>query len=60
VYPVLVPASPLLRPLADRMADWNGLVNMVVAGVVNGAIYAGVFVLVAALLPRGGAGAASG
>lgn len=40
IYPVLVPASPLLRPVAGAMADWNGLVNMLVAGAVNGSIYA--------------------
>jgi hypothetical protein len=53
VHPFLVPAAPLLRPIADRMADWPGLVNMVLAGLVNGAIYAAVFVLVAMVLRRG-------
>ncbi|RYU13013.1 hypothetical protein [Nocardioides iriomotensis] len=53
VHPVLVPAAPLLRPIADRMADWPGLVNMVIAGTVNGAVYAAAFVLVALVLRRG-------
>jgi hypothetical protein len=35
------------------MADWPGLVNMVIAGAVNGAVYAAVFVLVALVLRRG-------
>ena len=51
-HPVLVPAAPLLHPLADRMAGWNGLLNMVVAGTVNGAVYAIVCVAVALLLRR--------
>lgn len=50
LHAVLVPASVLLRPISAPMADWNGLVNMLLAGVVNGAIYAAVFVLAAALL----------
>jgi hypothetical protein len=53
VHPYLVPAAPLLRPVADGMADWPGLVIMVVAGVVNGLIYAAVFVLGALVLHRG-------
>lgn len=52
VHPILVPASPLLRPIAGFMADWPGLVNMLIAGTVNGAIYAVVFVLVAKVLRR--------
>ena len=51
-YPMLVPASSLLGPISDAMADWNGLLNMVIAGVVNGAVYAAVFVAVAALTRR--------
>lgn len=47
VHRLLVPAAALLRPWSDRMADWNGLVNMVVAGLVNGVVYAGLFVLAA-------------
>ena len=49
----------MLSPLTDRMADWNGLLNMVLAGTANGLVYAVVFVLVAALLGRGRAGQAS-
>ncbi len=52
-HPLLVPASPLLRPVAEGMADWNGLVNMGIAGTVNGAVYAAVFAVGALLLrPR--------
>ena len=57
VHPVLVPAAPLLRPIADRAADWPGLLNMLLVGTLNGAIYAAVSVLVALLLRRGGRGA---
>jgi hypothetical protein len=38
--PVLVPGALLLEPLSDRMAAWNGLLNLVLAGVANGAVYA--------------------
>lgn len=53
IHSVLVPAAVLLRPFSDGMADWNGLLNMLLAGLVNGIVYAAVFVLVAAVL-RGG------
>ena len=52
IHALLVPASVILRPLSDRMADWNGLLNMVLGGLVNGAVYAAVFTLVSAVLPR--------
>ena len=54
VHSFLVPAAPLLRPVADGMADWPGLVIMVIAGTVNGLIYAVVFVLGALVLHRRG------
>ena len=57
VHPVLVPAAALLRPVADRAADWNGLVNMLLAGTLNGLVYAVGFVVVAGLVGRGGTGA---
>lgn len=47
LHPVLVPAATLLSPLSDAMAGWNGLLTMVLAGVVNGLLYAVGFVLVA-------------
>lgn len=47
---VLVPGAALLSPLSDEMADWHGLVNMVLAGLVNGVVYAVAFALVAAAL----------
>ncbi len=50
LHGLLVPAAALLRPIADAMANWNGLLNMVLAGLVNGAIYALAFVLGAATL----------
>jgi hypothetical protein len=53
VHTVLVPASVLLHPLAEHMADWNGLLSMTVAGVVNGLVYAAAFALVATLLAAG-------
>jgi len=59
LLPWLVPGAALLSPLTDRMADWNGLLNMALAGTANGLVYAVVFVLVAALLGRGRAGQAS-
>lgn len=48
---VLVPGAWLLAPLADTMAGWSGLLNMVLVGAVNGAVYAVVFALVGAALP---------
>lgn len=47
---VLVPGALLLSPLSDEMAGWNGLLNMVLAGVANGLVYALVVVGVAAVL----------
>ena len=44
LLPWLVPGAALLAPLTDRMADWNGLLNMVLAGIANGLVYAVVFV----------------
>lgn len=52
VHPVLVPAVALLGPLADRLAHWNGLLSMSLAGVVNGAVYAAVFVLAGVVTGR--------
>ena len=48
--PVLVPGALLLAPLADAMAGWNGLLNMVLAGAANGVVYAAAVVVVAAAL----------
>jgi hypothetical protein len=45
---LLVPGAALLGPLWDAMADWNGLLNMVLVGLVNGLVYAVVVTLVAA------------
>ena len=47
---ILVPGALLLGPLRDAMADWNGLLNMVLVGLVNGMVYAAAFVLVAAVV----------
>jgi hypothetical protein len=40
LHPYLVPSTELLGPLSDVMATWPGLVNMGIAAVVNGVIYA--------------------
>lgn len=40
LHPYLVPGTALLRPLADAAASWPGLVNMVIASLVNGLVYA--------------------
>jgi hypothetical protein len=56
LLPVLVPAALLLRPIADRMADWNGLLTMLLVGTLNGAVYAVAFAAVAALLRIGRSG----
>jgi hypothetical protein len=48
VLDLLVPGAALLGPLWDAMADWNGLLNMVLVGLVNGLVYAVVVTLVAA------------
>lgn len=50
LHGLLVPAAALLRPFADSMADRNGLLNMSLAGLVNGVVYALVFVLGAATI----------
>jgi hypothetical protein len=48
--PVLVPGALLLEPLTERMAGWNGLLNMVLGGVANGLVYAVVFAAAALAL----------
>jgi hypothetical protein len=40
LHPYLVPSTELLGPLSDVMATWPGLLNMAIAAVVNGVIYA--------------------
>lgn len=45
LHQVLVPGAALLSPLSDRMADWNGLLNMTLGGIANGAVYAAVVVV---------------
>ena len=47
---VLVPGAVLLSPLSDEMSGWNGLLNMVLAGVANGVVYAAVFASVSAVV----------
>jgi hypothetical protein len=49
---VLVPGALLLSPLSDEMAGWNGLLNMVLAGVANGVVYAAVVTTVVVLRNR--------
>jgi hypothetical protein len=39
-HPFLVPAAALLAPLSDAAADWPGLVNVALAALVNGVVYA--------------------
>src|SRR5688572_10814300 len=46
LFTFLVPANAVLRPLAGVVASWPGLVNVAIASLANGAIYA----LVAAAL----------
>ncbi|MFP5252909.1 MAG: hypothetical protein ACLGH4_03835 [Actinomycetes bacterium] len=50
LHPLIVPATLVLRPFAETTRDWNGLLTMVFAGIVNGVIYAAVFALAAAAL----------
>jgi hypothetical protein len=40
LHPYLVPSTELLGPLSNVMATWPGLMNMSIAAVVNGVIYA--------------------
>ena len=40
--PYLVPGAWLLRPLTDAMADWPGLITILLAAVVNGLVYGAV------------------
>jgi len=42
LHPWLVPGAALLAPLSDAMAGWNGLLNMTLGGLANGAVYAAV------------------
>ena len=42
LFPFLVPASAVLRPLADVVATWPGLVNVGIVSLVNGVIYAAI------------------
>ena len=46
LHPWLVPGAALLSPISDRMADWNGLLNMSLGGIANGSVYAAVVVVV--------------
>jgi hypothetical protein len=39
VLGILTPGSLLLRPLADTMATWPGLVNVALVAVANGLVY---------------------
>lgn len=55
LLPLLTPGSLLLRPIAEAMADWPGLLNVGLVSVANGLIYglvAMVLVRVAGLLRR--------
>lgn len=47
IHPYLVPSTVLLRPLADAAASWPGLLNVALAAVVNGLVYATVVGLAA-------------
>jgi len=40
LLPYLVPASEVLSPLSDAMADWNAVLSLALVGVLNGALYA--------------------
>ena len=40
LHPYLVPGTELLRPLAEGTATWPGPVNVAVAALANGVIYA--------------------
>ncbi len=40
--PYVVPGTWLLEPLTDAMADWPGLVNILVGAVANGLVYGAV------------------
>ena len=47
---VLVPARVLLSPWSDAAAGWNGLLTMMLAGAVNGLVYAVALVGVTAVV----------
>jgi hypothetical protein len=47
LFPFVVPANAVLRPLADVVASWPGLVNVAIASLANGVIYAAVAAAVA-------------
>jgi hypothetical protein len=52
VFPFLVPANAVLRPLADVVARWPGLANVALASLVNGVIYAAIAVALHAIASR--------
>ena len=47
--PVLAPGLALLHPLQDRMADWPGLVNVVLGSAANGLVIGAAFGAAAAV-----------
>lgn len=40
LHPYLVPSAGLLAPLSGAMAEWPALVNLAIACIVNGLVYA--------------------
>ena len=40
IAPVLTPGAALLRPLSSAMAQWPGGINILLASVANGLVYA--------------------
>ena len=51
IAPVLTPGVALLRPLSSSMAQWPGGINLLLASVANGLVYALAASAVALLAP---------
>jgi hypothetical protein len=50
LLPVLTPGSLLLRPMAEVMATWPGLLNVGLVAVANGLVYGSVAVALVRLM----------
>lgn len=50
LHPFLVPSAGLLAPLSGVMANWPALVNLAIACIVNGLVYATVAAAAGAVL----------
>ena len=50
LFGVLTVGAVVLRPFAEAMADWPGLINIALAAIANGLVYGVVAIVVAWIL----------